>query len=134
MAIRSFRLTYIDARRPYGVAGCDTSLRVAHVFPVAAHGRGVPDPTEANRAIHGCLFVNCILTGTAAAAAALIAVLSCSDSSTGLDRFNADSLSVDASRLVASIEVHLASSSINAGDTTRASVTMKDRRGVTIIR
>src|SRR6266699_687630 len=80
------------------------------------------------------VFVNRILTGTAAAAVALIAVLSCSDSSTGLDRFNADSLSVDASRVVASIEVHLASSSINAGDTTRASVTMKDRRGVTIVR
>src|ERR1700693_5559979 len=80
------------------------------------------------------VFVNRILTGTAAAAVALIAALSCSDSSTGLDRFNTDSLSVDASRVVASIEVHLASSSINAGDTTRASVTMKDRRGVTINR
>ena len=80
------------------------------------------------------VFVNRILTGAAAAAVALIAVLSCSDSSTGPNRFNADSLSVDASRVVASIEVHLASSSINAGDTTRASVTMKDRRGVTIIR
>ncbi|HYS70445.1 MAG TPA: hypothetical protein VEM14_09400, partial [Gemmatimonadaceae bacterium] len=54
------------------------------------------------------VFVNRILTGVAAAAAALIAVLSCSDSPTGLDRFNADSLSADASRVVASIEVHLA--------------------------
>lgn len=80
------------------------------------------------------VFVNRILTDTAAAAVVLIAVLSCSDSSTGLDRFNTDSLSVDANRVVASIQVHLASSSINAGDTTRASVTMKDRRGVTINR
>ena len=80
------------------------------------------------------VFVNRILTGTAAAAAALIAVLSCSDSSTGLDRFNADSLSVDASRVVASIEVHLTSSSIKVGETTQASVTMLDRRGVAITR
>jgi hypothetical protein len=78
------------------------------------------------------VLVNRILTGTAAAAAALIAVLSCSDSSTGLDRFNTDSLSVDASRVVASIEVHLTSSSIKAGETTQASVTMKDRRGNTV--
>jgi uncharacterized protein YjdB len=74
------------------------------------------------------VFVNRILTSTAAAATLLIAVLSCSDSS-GLDRFNSDSLSVDASRLVASIEVHLASSSIKAAETTQASVIMKDRRG-----
>jgi hypothetical protein len=77
-------------------------------------------------------FVNRILTSGAAMVIALIAVLSCSDSSTGLDRFNTDSLSVDASRAVASIEVHLASSSIKAGETTQASVTMKDRRGNTV--
>jgi uncharacterized protein YjdB len=80
------------------------------------------------------VFVNRILTGTAAVAAALIAVLSCSDSSTGLDRFNADSLSVDAARIVASIEVHLTSSSIKVGETTQASVTLLDRRGVAINR
>jgi len=80
------------------------------------------------------VFVNRILTGTAAAAAALIAGLSCSESSTGLDRFDADSLSVDASRVVASIEVHLTSSSIKVGETTQASVTMLDRRGVAITR
>jgi uncharacterized protein YjdB len=73
------------------------------------------------------VFVNRILTSTAAAATLLIAVLSCSDSS-GPDRFNTDSLSVDASRLVASIEVHLASSSIKAGETTQATVILKDRR------
>ena len=53
MAIRSFRLTYIDARRPYGVAGCDTSLRVPRLVSEAARGVGVPDLTEASRAIHG---------------------------------------------------------------------------------
>jgi hypothetical protein len=73
------------------------------------------------------VFVNRILTSTAAAATLLIAVLSCSDSS-GPDRFNTDSLSVDASRLVASIEVHLASTSIKAGETTQASVILRDRR------
>jgi Bacterial Ig-like domain (group 2) len=73
------------------------------------------------------VFVNRILTSTAAAATLLIAVLSCSDSS-GPDRFNTDSLSVDASRLVASIDVHLASSSIKAGETTQATVILKDRR------
>ena len=73
------------------------------------------------------VIVNRILTSTAAAATLLIAVLSCSDSS-GPDRFNTDSLSVDASRLVASIEVHLASSSIKVGETTQATVILKDRR------
>jgi hypothetical protein len=80
------------------------------------------------------VFVNRILTSGSAIAIALIAALSCSDSSTGLDRFNADDLSVDASRVVASINVTLASSSIEAGATTQATVTMKDRRGVTISR
>jgi len=78
------------------------------------------------------VFVNRILTSGAAMVIALIAVLSCSDRSTGLDQFNSDSLSVEASRVVASIEVHLASSSIKAGATTQASVTLKDRRGRTI--
>ena len=79
------------------------------------------------------VIVNRILTSSAAAAAMLIAVLSCSESS-GLDRLNTDSLNIDASRIVASIDVHLASASIKAGDTTRASVTMKDRRGALIDR
>jgi hypothetical protein len=73
------------------------------------------------------VIVNRILTSSAAAAAMLIAVLSCSDSS-GLDHFNSDSLSIDASRIVASIDVQLASSSIKAGETTQATATLKDRR------
>jgi hypothetical protein len=77
--------------------------------------------------------VNRILTSSAAGAASLIAVLSCSDSS-GLDRFNSDSLSIDASRTVASIDVHLASSAIKVGETTQATVTIKDRRGALIDR
>ena len=79
-------------------------------------------------------FVNRILTGAAATAFALIAVLSCSDSSTAPDGFNPDDLSVDASRVVASIDVQLALSSIKAGQTTQASATIKDRRGATINR
>jgi hypothetical protein len=73
------------------------------------------------------VIVNRILTSSAAAAAMLIAVLSCSDSS-GLDHFNSDSLSIDASRIVASIDVQLASSSIKAGETTQATATLKDHR------
>lgn len=73
------------------------------------------------------VIVNRILTSSAAAAAMLIAVLSCSESS-GPDRFNADSLSIDANRIVASIDVQLASSSIKAGETTQATATLKDRR------
>ena len=66
------------------------------------------------------VFVNRILTGAAPTAVALIAVLSCSESSTAPDKFNPDDLSADASRVVASIEVRLASSSIKAGATTQA--------------
>jgi len=73
--------------------------------------------------------MNRIFTSSTARVVALFAVISCSDSPTGIDPFSADSLSVDANRVVASIEVQLASSSINVGDTTRARVTMKDRRG-----
>jgi hypothetical protein len=80
------------------------------------------------------VLVNRIFISGAAMVIALIAVLSCSDSSTGLDQFNSDSLSVDASRVVASIEVHLASSSLKAGETTQASVILKDRRGGVIDR
>jgi len=80
------------------------------------------------------VLVNRIFISGAAMVIALIAVLSCSDSSTGLDQFNSDSLSVEASRVVASIEVHLASSSIKVGEKTQASVILKDRRGGVIDR
>jgi len=78
--------------------------------------------------------MNRILTGAAATAIALIAVISCSDSSTSPDGLSPDELSVDASRSVASIAVQLASSSIRAGETTQASATTKDRRGAIIDR
>jgi uncharacterized protein YjdB len=56
----------------------------------------------------------------------LIAALSCSEKSlTGTDRFDADSLSIDASR-VASVTVSLASTSIAVGDTVRATATLRD--------
>ena len=91
-------------------------------------------PTQPKPAVRFMgVIVNRIITSSAATAVLLIAVLSCSDSS-GPDRFSTDSLSIDASRTVASIDVHLASSSIKAGETTQASVAMKDRRGAPIDR
>src|SRR6266480_1491577 len=75
------------------------------------------------------VLVNRILPRGAAAAVALMAILSCSDSSTGPNGLGTDDLTADASRLVASIQVHLASSSIVVGHTTQATVTMQDRRG-----
>jgi len=69
-----------------------------------------------------------------AVAFALMGFLSCSEASTGVDGVTTDDLSADAYRVVASIQVHLASSSIQIGQTTQASVTMKDRRGRTISR
>src|SRR4029079_13550256 len=53
MATRTFRLTYIDARRPYGVAGFDTPSSAPRRSRAVARFRGVHDPTEASRAIHG---------------------------------------------------------------------------------
>jgi len=69
-----------------------------------------------------------------AVAFALIGFLSCSEASTGLDGLGTDDLSADANRVVASIQVHLVSSSVQVGQTTQASVTMKDRRGRAISR
>jgi hypothetical protein len=74
------------------------------------------------------VFVNRILTGGAPAALALIGILSCSDS-TAPDGFNADDLSADPNRVLASIEVHLASDTIEVGRTTEATVVEYDRRG-----
>ena len=72
--------------------------------------------------------VNRILMSEAAVAFALLFIPSCSDS-TGPDGLNTDDLSADASRVVASIQVSLASDSIQVGQTTQASATMQDRRG-----
>src|SRR3954470_14694504 len=52
MAIRTFRLTHIDARRLYGVAGCAT-IRWSMARARAAPRRGLHDLTEACCAIHG---------------------------------------------------------------------------------
>src|SRR6186997_1412231 len=75
------------------------------------------------------VFVNRITTSGAMTAFALIAFLSCSDLPTRPDGLGTDDLSADAARIVASVSVQLASSSISAGQTTQASVTMLDRRG-----
>jgi len=80
------------------------------------------------------ILVNRIYTSASATAIALIALLSCSDSPTGPDGFNPDDLSVDANRVVASIEVQLTPSSIVRGATSSATVTMEDRRGRRIVR
>jgi hypothetical protein len=79
------------------------------------------------------VFVNRILT-SGVTAFALINILSCSDLPTARDGLSTDDLSADASRVVAAIQVQLASSSIQVGRTTQATVTMQDRRGRTIDR
>ena len=79
------------------------------------------------------VLVNRRISSGAAAAFALIVFLSCSEGSTG-PGLSTDDLSSDANRVVASIQVHLASSTIQVGQTTQASVTMKDRRGRPISR
>jgi hypothetical protein len=58
---------------------------------------------------------------------ALIAILSCSDLPTRPDGPGTDDLSADAARVVATVQVQLAASSISVGQTTQASVTMLDK-------
>jgi hypothetical protein len=79
------------------------------------------------------VLVNRILTSAAVSAFALLDILSCSDLPTkpGIDT---DDLSADASRIVASVQVQLASGSISVGQTTQATATLQDRRGNTIQR
>ena len=60
---------------------------------------------------------------------ALVAIFACSDPATSPDGLSADGLGADANRVVAAIQVHLASDSIAVGQTTQATVTMQDRRG-----
>ena len=59
---------------------------------------------------------------------ALIAFLSCSDLPTRPDGLGTDDLSADAARVVATVQVQLAASTISAGQTTQATVTMLDNR------
>lgn len=53
MTKRPFRLTYIDARRRNGVAGCVDVLRLARDAREVVRRERLRDPTEASRAIHG---------------------------------------------------------------------------------
>ncbi|HJP86567.1 MAG TPA: Ig-like domain-containing protein [Gemmatimonadaceae bacterium] len=63
-----------------------------------------------------------------ATAFALLNILSCSDA-TAPDALGADDLSADAARIIGSIQVTLASSSIDSGETTQATAAVYDRRG-----
>ncbi|HJQ10304.1 MAG TPA: Ig-like domain-containing protein [Gemmatimonadaceae bacterium] len=63
-----------------------------------------------------------------ATAYALLYILSCSDA-TAPDSLGADDLSADAARVIGSIQVTLASSSIDSGETTQATAAVYDRRG-----
>ena len=78
--------------------------------------------------------VNRQLFREAAYPLALIAALSCSDNTlTGTQGLTTDSLSADGNR-VSTVGVSLASSSINVGDTTRATATLRDYQGRIIYR
>src|SRR5437868_15042087 len=74
------------------------------------------------------VLVNGTITRGAVTALAFLGILSCSDS-TAADGLNADDLSADPNRVLATIEVHLASDTIEVGQTTTATVTEYDRRG-----
>lgn len=74
------------------------------------------------------VFVNRIITSGAATAFAMIAFLSCTKSTDGPSGLNPDDLSIDAARVVASIQVSLASSSIKVGQKTQATAAMTDRQ------
>jgi len=80
------------------------------------------------------VIVNRIFTSVAATAFALIAIFSCSDLPTHPDGLSTDDLSAPASRVVASVQVQLASSSISVGQTTQATATLQDRSGRTVQR
>src|SRR6478672_7549321 len=54
MAIRMSRLTYIDARRPIGVAGCDTGTSFGCSLCSVLILRESHIPSKARRAIHRC--------------------------------------------------------------------------------
>ncbi|MFL5637769.1 MAG: Ig-like domain-containing protein [Gemmatimonadaceae bacterium] len=69
-----------------------------------------------------------------AALALAIGIVSCSENSlTGTESFTSDDLSADASR-VATVSVSIAAASIEVGDTTRATATLRDYRDRIILR
>ena len=76
------------------------------------------------------LLVNRKLSSAAALALILIAGLSCSDNSvTGPDGLTTDSLSADDSRVIANVEVTLASNTVAVGETTQATAVFLDKYG-----
>ena len=74
------------------------------------------------------LIMNRIFIGGAVTAVAIFATLSCSDA-TAPNGISSDDLSADPNRILAAIQVQLASDTIKAGQTTQATVTEQDRRG-----
>ena len=75
------------------------------------------------------VLVNRILTSAAVTAFALLDIVSCSEMPTRPDGIGTDDLSVDAARVVATVQVQLASSSIAVGQTTQATASLQDGRG-----
>ena len=71
--------------------------------------------------------VNRLILRGAATALAMFSILSCSDA-TAPDGVTSDNLSIDASRIIGSISVSLASTNLGVGDTTRATAAVYDRR------
>ena len=72
--------------------------------------------------------INRIFTGGLTAVVAIFAAVSCSDA-TAANGISSDDLTADQYRVLASIQVQLASDTIQAGTTTQATVTEQDRRG-----
>jgi hypothetical protein len=76
------------------------------------------------------VLVNRRLSGAAALALILIAGLSCSDKSvTGPDGLTTNGLSADDNRVIATVQVTLASTTIDVGQTTQATVVFLDKYG-----
>ena len=72
--------------------------------------------------------MNRLITRGASTAFALLAILSCSDA-TAPDGLTTDDLSADEARVIGSIVVTITPSTINVGDTARATAAVYDRRG-----
>ncbi|HYU51490.1 MAG TPA: Ig-like domain-containing protein, partial [Gemmatimonadaceae bacterium] len=75
------------------------------------------------------VLVNRTLWSGVRTALAMIAILSCSDLPTEPDALNTDDLSLDEARVVATVEVTLGSSTLKPGETTQATVILRDRYG-----
>src|SRR5213595_1090145 len=75
------------------------------------------------------VLVNRTLSSGVRTTLAMIAILSCSDLPTEPDALNTDDLSADEARVVATVEVTLGSSILKPGETTQATVILRDRYG-----